>query len=150
MSKQYKIYLDVCCLNRPFDDQTQTRINLETQSIITIIYQCQLGIWKLINSDVLHTELSQIRDFEKIKNIGKILSIAKIKVKINLQLKHRTAELQKLGFSTYDAAHIASAEKSNADIFLTTDDRLLKKAVHYEQLLTVNVNNPVQWLIQVI
>jgi len=24
-----KIYLDVCCLNRPFDDQVQDRVRLE-------------------------------------------------------------------------------------------------------------------------
>jgi hypothetical protein len=35
MSKQYKIYLDACCLNRPFDDQTQSRIYLEAQAIMT-------------------------------------------------------------------------------------------------------------------
>jgi hypothetical protein len=26
-----RIYLDVCCLNRPFDDQTQARIHLEAE-----------------------------------------------------------------------------------------------------------------------
>ena len=50
MSKQYKIYLDACYLNRPFDDQTQLRIYLEAQAVMTIISQCQSGIWKLINS----------------------------------------------------------------------------------------------------
>jgi predicted nucleic acid-binding protein len=127
MSKQYRIYLDVCCLNRVFDDQTQNRIYLETQAIITIINQCQLGIWKLISSDVLDAELSQTRDLERLKNVKKILSVAKIKVLSNLDQKKRTTELQKLGFSSYDAAHLASAEKSQADLFLTTDDRLLKK-----------------------
>ncbi len=32
-----KIYLDVCCLNRPFDDQTQDRIHLEAETILTIM-----------------------------------------------------------------------------------------------------------------
>lgn len=27
-----KIYLDNCCFNRPYDDQTQIRISLETQA----------------------------------------------------------------------------------------------------------------------
>lgn len=150
MSKQYRIYLDVCCLNRVFDEQTQNRIYLETQAIITILNQCQLGIWKLISSDVLDAELSQIRDLERLKNVKKILSVAKIKVLSNLDQKKRTTQLQKLGFSSYDAAHLASAEKSQADIFLTTDDRLLKKALKCSQLLNINVNNPVQWLLEVI
>ena len=28
------IYLDVCCLNRPFDDQTQERIRLESEAVL--------------------------------------------------------------------------------------------------------------------
>lgn len=27
-----KVYLDACCLNRPFDDQTQGRIRLEAEA----------------------------------------------------------------------------------------------------------------------
>jgi len=27
-----RVYLDLCCLNRPFDDQTQERIRLETEA----------------------------------------------------------------------------------------------------------------------
>ncbi|MGK7919936.1 MAG: hypothetical protein AB4080_08000 [Trichodesmium sp.] len=43
MTKSYLIYLDVCCLNRPFDNQTQPRIKLETQAILEIISYCQSG-----------------------------------------------------------------------------------------------------------
>ena len=35
------IYLDVCCLNRPFDDQSQPRIHLESEAILTILAQCE-------------------------------------------------------------------------------------------------------------
>ncbi|MGK7885652.1 MAG: hypothetical protein AB4057_13635 [Crocosphaera sp.] len=59
MSKDYRIYLDVCCLNRAFDDQSQLRIRLETESILTIIYQCQKQKWKLISSCVLDWKLNQ-------------------------------------------------------------------------------------------
>ena len=31
------IYLDTCCLNRPFDDQTQDRIRLEAEAVILIL-----------------------------------------------------------------------------------------------------------------
>ncbi len=65
MSQNYRIYLDACCLNRPFDDQTQPRIALETQAI-----------------------------------------------------------------------------------FLTTDDRLIKKAQNNIPLIQVKIDNPVQWLIK--
>ncbi len=150
MSNNYRIYLDACCLNRPFDDQTQSRIALETQAIMTILSQCQSGIWRLITSTALDAELDQTTDLERLKNVKKILAIAKIKVISSQLLEDRSAELQKLGFSSYDATHIASAERSQADIFLTTDDRLLKKAQKNTQFINVKINNPVQWLVEVL
>ena len=32
-----KIYLDACCLNRPFDDQSQDRVRLEAEAILLIL-----------------------------------------------------------------------------------------------------------------
>ncbi len=148
MSQSYRIYLDACCLNRPFDDQTQSRIALETQAILTILSQCESG-WKLITSAALDEELDQTPDLERLKNVKTILAIAKIKVISSQFIEGRSIELQKLGFSGYDATHIASAERSQADIFLTTDDRLSKKAQNNTQLIHVEIENPVQWLIKI-
>ena len=110
--------------------------------------QCQTGIWKLITSTALDEELDQTPDLERLKNTKTILTIAKIKVVISQFIEQRSTELQKLGFSGYDATHIASAERSNADIFLTTDDRLIKKAQKNAEIINVYINNPVQWLIE--
>ena len=148
MSQSYRIYLDACCLNRPFDDQTQPRIALETQAILTILSQCESG-WKLITSAALVEELDQTPDLERLKNVKMILAIAKIKVISSQFIEGRSTEIQKLGFSGYDATHIASAERSQADIFLTTDDRLIKKAQYNAQLIHVDIDNPVQWLIKI-
>ena len=150
MSKQYKIYLDACCFNRPFDDQTQSRIYLEAQAVMTILSQCQTATWKLINSSALIAELNQTPDLERLENVKKLLFIAKIKVINSAFIENRAAQLQKLGFLSYDATHIASAEKSQADVFLTTDGRLLKKAQKNAQLINVKINNPVQWLASII
>lgn len=139
MSHSYRIYLDACCLNRPFDDQTQPRIALETQAILSILSNCELGLWKLIASVVLDEELDQTPDLERLKNVKTILAIAKIKVISSQFIERRSLELQNLGFSGYDATHIASAERSQADIFLTTDDRLLKKAQNNTQLIHVEI-----------
>ncbi len=146
---QYKIYLDVCCLNRPFDDQTQPRIRLESEAVITIINQCQSGDWKMINSSAIVAELNQTSNIERLQNTKRLLAVAKIKVITSSFIEQRAAELQKMGFSSYDATHIASAEISQADIFLTTDDRLVKKARKNSQSITVNINNPVQWLAEI-
>lgn len=128
MSKNYRIYLDVCCLNRPFDQQSQARIRLETEAILEIINYCQAGTWTLITSNVLEAEISQTPNKERIENVKKILDLAKIKVLSGDWLKERASQLQKLGFASYDAAHVASAERASSDIFLTTDDRLVRKS----------------------
>ncbi|MGK5091236.1 hypothetical protein WDW89_04365 [Deltaproteobacteria bacterium TL4] len=57
--------------------------------------------------------------------------------------------LQKFGFHFLDALHIACAESGQVDIFLTTDDRILKKSVKYAQELKVSVIDPVSWLMEV-
>ncbi len=150
MSQHYKIYLDACCLNRPFDDQTQYRIYLESQAVMTILTQCQSATWKLINSSALVAELNQTTNLERLQNVNKILAIAQIKVISSTFIEERAAELQRLGFSSYDAAHIASAERSYADVFLTTDDRLIKKAKQNYQLINVKIKNPIQWLTEII
>ena len=149
MNQAYRIYLDVCCLNRPFDQQSQARIRLETEAILEIINYCQAGTWTLITSNVLEAEISQTPNKERIKNVKKILSIAKIKVLSGDWLKERASELQKLRFASYDAAHLASAERASSDVFLTTDDRLVRKSQTYAQLLKVKVNNPLQWFAQI-
>lgn len=36
------IYLDNCCYNRPFDDQTQERIHLESEVILKVLKMGQI------------------------------------------------------------------------------------------------------------
>ncbi|MGH2585054.1 MAG: hypothetical protein ACRDJE_09075 [Dehalococcoidia bacterium] len=38
-----RIYFDVCCLNRPFDDQRQERVRLETEALLIAFGRC---IWR--------------------------------------------------------------------------------------------------------
>ena len=116
---------------------------------MTIINQCQSGDWKMINSSAIIAELNQTPNIERLQNIKKLLAVAKIKVKTSSFIEERAAEFQEMGFSSYDATHIASAERSQADVFLTTDDRLLKKARKNSQSITVSINNPVQWLAEI-
>jgi hypothetical protein len=41
---EFLIYLDVCCLNRPFDDQTQERIRLEAEAVLRILANIQVRV----------------------------------------------------------------------------------------------------------
>jgi hypothetical protein len=44
-----KIYLDVSCLNRPFDDQSQVRVRLEAEAITMILEECEQGEWQQVS-----------------------------------------------------------------------------------------------------
>ena len=63
-------------------------------------------------------------------------------------IERRAAELEKWHIAPLDALHLASAESTPADYFLTTDDELLRKARRRQAELKVKVDNPAQWLIQ--
>ena len=58
----------------------------------------------------------------------------------------RASEIQRMGFVGFDAVHLACAEISKADVFLTTDDRLLKLAKRLAKKLHVKVENPLDWM----
>ena len=146
MNKKYKIYLDVCCLNRPFDDQKQTRIRLESEAILIILNKFKTNEWQLITSNAIEAEISQISNREKLQEIIQILSVATMRILVNETIEKRTLELNKLGFSAYDAAHIASAEEGLADVLLTTDDRLVKRYLKYTDQIKIKVANPLDWI----
>jgi len=59
-----KIYLDVWCLNRPFDDQTQDRIRMEAEAILLILKNFEVGKWQWIGCEVLDFEIEQTPDLE--------------------------------------------------------------------------------------
>jgi predicted nucleic acid-binding protein len=146
MSQRYSIYLDVCCLNRPFDNSSQDRIRLEAEAVLTIYRKCRLEEWELTTSEVIEAELQQTPDRKKAELIMAALNIAKHKVMIDSGLKQRASELVQFGIKSIDAVHVASAEAAEVDVFLSTDDRLVRTAVRHQAKLKVLVSNPVTWL----
>ena len=58
--------------------------------------------------------------------------------------------LEEAGFDSYDAIHLSSAEFGKADVFLTTDDKILKVAARKKIMLSFTVENPVKWLEEVL
>jgi predicted nucleic acid-binding protein len=144
------VYLDVCCLNRPFDDWTQERVRLEGDSVLTILERVRMGEWQLISSEAIAVELEKMRNLEKKTSILSLLALATQMQEINSTVEERSQQLEEFGFGLFDSFHLACAEAAGADIFLSTDDRLLKTARRYASQLKVAISNPVVWLIQVL
>lgn len=143
-----KIYMDACCLNRPFDDLSQERVMLESDAVLAILDRCKLGNWQLIGSNVVDIELRRIKNTEKLKRVQSLYSAVSKKLKMDAKSKQRAAEFQSHGIKVFDSYHLAVAETNGLDALLTTDDAFLKNAKKLS--LNITVENPVSWFMEVL
>lgn len=142
-----KIYLDVCCLCRPFDDQTIHRIRMETEAVTEILKRCMTD-WDLVCSEAIESEIFEISDEERKESVESVLQFAKSRVVIDDDVETRARQYHQYGLDPFDALHLACAEKAGA-VFLTTDDTLIKSIKKHKDKITIKVHNPVQWLMEV-
>lgn len=141
-----RIYLDVCCLNRPFDDQRQDRIRIEAEAVERILERLCMRRWEWMGSEFIQLEIGKTPVAERRHRLTLLASSAHRTISVGQAEADRASELETLGFKDFDALHIACAESGRADVFLTTDDRLLRLAERHAERLTVSVENPVSWL----
>ena len=141
-----KIYLDTCCLNRPFDDQSQERIRLETEAMMIILARLSRKEWTWLGSQTLRIEIDRAPDVDQQSRLNRVAEFIGRFVEIGQKELKRAGELEKLGFIGFDAIHLACAESGGADVFLSTDDRLLKRAKRFSKKVRVKVMNPLDWL----
>lgn len=145
-----KVYLDVCCLNRPFDDQQQDRVHLEAEAVLLILKRCEAGEWQWISSAVVSYEVDNIPNQERRNRIKEILRGAREVQPLSNTAVERGEELKGLGLKTYDALHVACAEQASVEVLLTTDDSLVRAAARNARKLKVPVKNPLTWLQEVL
>ncbi len=141
-----KVYLDVCCLQRPFDDQRQVRVHLEAEAVKLILDQVEAGKLIWIGSEVIECEIAQNPNPERALKAMLLADYAGVKVSVGADESARAGKLELLGFTGFDALHLACAERAGAAVFLTTDDRLLKRAARLADDIRVQVVNPLEWL----
>jgi predicted nucleic acid-binding protein len=142
-----KVYLDVCCLCRPFDDQKMNRIHLEAEAIKEILMRCTQD-WTLVASDAISFEISRIPDKTRMKKAQKLTDLAKEHVTITKTISRRYHEFVKLGIDSADSLHLACAESAGA-VLLTTDDAIIKVIKRHGNQITIEAKNPVEWLMEV-
>jgi predicted nucleic acid-binding protein len=139
-----KIYMDVCCLCRPFDDQNVGRIRLEVTAVQEIIRRCASMEYTLVKSEAIIEEISKISDIRKRLRVEKIVSIADEQVILDEDIIARMHVLIAMGGDAMDSLHIACAERAGA-ILLTTDDGMIT-FFKMHQDIQVRIENPVTWL----
>jgi predicted nucleic acid-binding protein len=135
-------------LNRPFDDQRQDRIRLEAEAVLLILGHCEANVWQWLSSAVVEEEVNNTPNSERRHRVKSMLGGAHATVMLTDTAVERARELKAMGFRTYDALHIACAEQAMVDVFLTTDDRVLRIATRHAEHLQVRVANPLDWLLE--
>ncbi len=138
-----KVYLDNCCYNRPYDDQSQIKVFLETQA--------KMYIQRLIVENKLELVYSYMSKYENSQNPFEIR-----KRSINDFFRHAAvyidescsdhaveiaSRIMKTGIKPKDALHVACAVIAKADFFITTDKRLLK--YHTNE---IRLTDPIEFL----
>jgi len=144
MMRQIRVYLDNCCYNRPFDDQSQIRVFLETQA--------KLHIQSLIGNARLELAYSYMSVFENRNNpdddnskiIEDFFAYAAFFVDPNQEktIENRAEQIKNKGIKRKDAIHLACAIEAECDYFITTDDMILKRYADKD----IKVCSPVEFL----
>ena len=123
-----KIYLDNCLFNRPFDEQSHIRIRIETEAKLAIQEEIRRGTYQLIWSYILDYENSKNPFRERQEQIIKWKKYAITDIEENTDIIKTALLLNSKGLQKMDSLHIACAIFAKADYFLTTDDKVIKKA----------------------
>lgn len=132
------IYLDNCCFNRPYDDQSYVSVNIETQA--------KLVIQELVSDNKMNLIWSFILDFENSANPDEIIQNeiflwrqkASLIIFNNDDIIEKAKTLKEHGFSNKDSLHLAAAIEGKADFFITVDKGILNKKIHINELLIIS------------
>ncbi len=139
-----KIYLDTSVYNRPFDEQTQSRILLETIAFSIILRLVRTGDVELVTSSAITYENSKNPFSERKEWVHSCLTLSQHHVFLNDSIRVRGQELERQGIKPLDALHLACAESGNVGYFLTCDDKVVKR---YKGQAMI-VCNPVEFILK--
>ncbi|UCH96778.1 MAG: PIN domain-containing protein [Candidatus Aminicenantes bacterium] len=145
MRKKKRIYLDMCALNRPFDELVDFRSKMEAQAIIFLIHRIIDEKYILCNSDIIEYEWSQIPMVEKKFLVKKIMDLSEEKITLDEEVTKLAEEFENSGMKAYDALHLASSIRGRCDCFISTDDKFVKKAKKNTE--KIKVFNPLEFYI---
>ena len=139
-----RIYLNTSALNRPFDDLSVAKVRTEAEAVLLLVAEVEAGRVELMSSEYLLFEVFQTPDMDRAHRVMTLLGLAKTAVKASPAVVSRAHALERLGLRGLDALHVASAEAATADLLVTSDDRMRRRARRASAQLQVNVVTPVE------
>ena len=122
---KYRVYLDNCCFNRPYDDQTQPRVRFETQAKLYIQRMIFEGQVELAWSYILKFENSRNPVGAKRHAIARWESLSSSFVAMSDEIVAAAEKIKATGVKATDALHVACAIAGSCHYFITVDKRLL-------------------------
>ena len=137
-----RVYLDNCCYNRPFDDQAQIKVLLETLAKLDIQQRMRNGELEYAWSTVLSFEIKKSKFLDRARQILPWANGAVVNVLVDEAIRHRAKEFESNGVKPMDALHVACAEAAGCDWFFTVDRGILNKA---RVLTSMRIANPVEF-----
>jgi hypothetical protein len=137
------VYLDICCLKRPFDDQTQARVRLEAEAVLALLALDESKV-RFVRSPAPHLENSRNPVKERASRVEEWLVTQSMVEFDPKALERRTAELMQMGFKNFDALHVASAEQAGADVLASCDDGIRATSTRNNQSLKVRILSPIE------
>lgn len=137
-----RIYIDVCTLCRPFDDQNSMRIRLETDAYHLIVRYIIKETYTLMVSPIHFLEIQPIDDPKERYSILTFLNQHGARIIGNSSIVQRIDRLHSLGCGLGDAAHLAFAE-IGSQVFITCDDQLIKRYIKADP--RIQTMNPIQF-----
>jgi len=143
--EKLKIYMDNCCYNRPFDEQDQNLIILETEAKLIVQGKIKQGVHSLVWSFMLDSENDENLSEEKRESIGLWKKIATEYCTATPDILENGREYMKLGLQHKDAIHLACAVKHKCNYLITTD-RKFKNKNHL--VPEIEIVNPMTFILE--
>src|SRR5437870_5530988 len=123
-----RVYLDMCSLKRPFDDQRQPRVREEAAAVAAIVARAEAAKIALVRSPAHLVENDANPQEDRRLAAALWIDGAAVNVPLDAEVEIRSGGLVALGFRPLDALHLAFAERAGARWFVTCDDELVKLA----------------------
>jgi predicted nucleic acid-binding protein len=144
-----RVYLDACCLQRPLDDRSQPRVNIEAEAVLTILRLVENGGLELISSDALEFEVERTPDSQRRGAAKEILKLASETIRLDDNIETDAGAFVESGFKPLDALHLAFASHAEVEYLCTCDDKFRKKAKRVKSL-KVAVVAPLEFVEKVV
>ena len=140
-----RLYLDNCCFNRPFDDQSSLTVRLETEAKLHIQNAIRAGQYSLCWPYILDYENAANPLQERRHEIQRWEALSDCFISETAEVLAIMNKVMTAGCKPLDALHVACAHAAGCGCFLTVDKGVLKKA---DKIKGVLIMNPIDFALK--